>query len=283
MTQDGQFRVIAASTGTTCEEASSHQSAPEGLGRQQVELICAGVLLRETMQPGNRVQIIFKTASGDRLVTDSLPDGKNRSIVNPGSEETVESQSDSQRQGLVQVAYTLRNGELHNGIVGVGDSLDVSEVMMRYLQESEQITAFVCIGQGRCDDLRVGGFVVQVTPETTHEGLEAMTKHLEEFDGFNDWLARDQVEPETIIADLLEGQDYELIADSPICFGCTCSHERMLLGMSTLPKSDIAELLEEGKGIEVSCDACGQCYQITGDELGSLLAGGTSDPGTLPN
>lgn len=278
MTQDGQFRVIAATIGATCEEAASRQRAPEGLGRQQVELICAGVLLRETMQPGNRVQIILKTAKGDRLITDSLPDGKNRSIVNPGSDsESVP------RDGIVQVAYTLRNGELHSGIVSIGDSLDVSEVLMRYLHDSEQITAFVCIDQDHSDHLRVGGFVVQVTPETTHEGLEAMTKHLERFDGLGDWLNRAEAEPESLIADLLEGQDYELLADSPLCFGCTCSHERMLLGMSTLPKSDLAELLDEGKGIEVSCDACGQHYQITSDELAVLLGAGPPEPGTPAN
>ncbi len=278
MTQDGQFRVIAASTGETCQEAANHQLAPDGLGAHQVELICAGVLLRETMQPGNRVQIILKTAQGDRLVTDSLPDGKNRSIVNPGSEEAAR-----EGGGLVQVAYTLRNGKLHNGIVAVGESVDVSEVMMRYLQESEQITAFICIERGRGEDMRVGGFVVQVTPETTLEGLEAMTAHLENFVGLETWLAGEVVEPEALIDELLVGQEYEILADSPLCFGCTCSHERMLLGLSTLPKTDIAELLQGGTGIEVSCDACGQRYQIDDEELATLLTDESADPGAMPN
>jgi redox-regulated HSP33 family molecular chaperone len=277
MTQDGQFRVIVATTGSTYEEAACRQPAPEGLSGQQAELICAGVLIRETMQPSNRVQIILKTIKGDRLVTDALPDGKNRSIVNPGQG------SDDERGGIVQVAYTLRNGEQHNGIVSIGESTDVSEAMMCYLQDSEQITAFVCIEHTEELALRVGGFVVQVTPEATHEGLLAMTRHLEAFEGLADWLARDEVDPEALIAELLEGHEYALLADSPVCFGCTCSHERMLLGISTLLQTDIAELLDEGKGIEVSCDACGEKYEITGEELAALLGGGESDPGTLPN
>ncbi len=278
MTQDGQFRVIAVTMGETAAVAAERQQADETLVDRMAELMSAGVLLRETMQPGNRVQVMFKDSLGHRLVTDAMPDGSNRSIVDPGDEAAAKT-----KEGIFQVAYTLRNGELHQGIVAVADDIDVSRAVMRYLQESEQITAFVQIATHANEDgsRSVGGFVVQVTPEVTHEGLEAMTKHLESFASLPAWLGGEH-HPATLIKELLVGHEYTELADSDLRFGCTCSQERMLIGLSTLPKSEIGEILAEGKGIELDCNACGQKYQVSTDELASLLIDDT-DPKTPPN
>ncbi|MCP4444414.1 MAG: Hsp33 family molecular chaperone HslO [Myxococcales bacterium] len=278
MTQDGQFRVIAVTLGDTAAEAAVRQKAPDDLVKRLAELMCAGVLLRETVQPTNRVQVIFKDSLGHRLVTDSLPEGSNRSIVDPGKETAAVSE-----EGIYQVAYTLRNGELHQGIVAVADDIDVSRAVMRYLQDSEQITAFVKIStQESCASSRaVGGFVVQVTPEVTREGLEAMTSHLETYTGMPGWLAGEH-HPALLIDELLRDHEYTILADSDLRFGCTCSQERMLIGLSTLPKSEIGEILAEGEGIELDCNACGQKYQVSTDELATLLLP-TSDPKTPPN
>ncbi len=263
MTQDGQFRVIVASVGETAAVAAERQNAPHALVDRQGQLICAGVLLRETIQPTNRVQVIFKDSQGHRLVTDSLPEGTNRSIVDPGDEAA------EQGEGIFQVSVALRNGELHQGIVAVADDLDVSRAVMRYLQTSEQITAFVNIISSS-EPKAVGGFVLQVTPEVTREGLEAMTAHLEAFAGLSSWLAGAH-HPAELVQALLADHEYTLLADSDLCFGCTCSQERMLLGLATLPTVEIGEILAEGKGLELSCNACGQDYQVSTDELAVLL------------
>lgn len=283
MTKDGQFRVIAVTMADTCAEAIRRQKSPEELMVSQAQLMCAGVLIRETMQPGNRVQIILKDPTGHRLVADSLPDGKNRSIVNPGSP----GDRDMGHAGLLQVNYTLRNGDLHQGIVALENDADVSAALMRYLQESEQIAAFVFIEceTGESGQMAVGGFVVQVTPETTHEGLTEMTGHLEALDSLATWLAEELPDPLVLIAQLLDGQEYAILSDAPLLFGCTCSPERMMLGISTLARAEIAELLKSGEAIETSCDACGQTYEISTEELAKLLAeGGESGSGnSLPN
>jgi molecular chaperone Hsp33 len=260
MTQDGQFRVIAVSMADTCAEAARRQHSP----------------------PGNRVQIIIKDPSGHRLVADSLPDGKNRSIVNPGRP----GDSRIAATGLLQVHYTLRSGELHQGIVALQENDTVSQAIMRYLQESEQIAAFVSI---ECvvseDGLRaVGGFVVQVTPEATHEGLSEMTSYLETFDSLEPWLGQPKPDPEVLIAKILKSHEYAILAKSVLSFGCTCSMERMVLGLSTLARAEIAELLKEGKPVETSCDACGEQYEVSTEQLAELLgAGEASDSDDLPN
>ncbi len=270
--------MIAVTLGDTAAVAAERQHAPETLVDRLAQLMCAGVLLRETIQPTNRVQVIFKDTFGHRLVTDSMPEGSNRSIVDPGHEAV-----EGGKEGIFQVAHTLRNGEVHQGIVAVADDINVSRAVMRYLQESEQITAFAQIATRKEDDgsRTVGGFLVQVTPEVTREGLEAMTTHLEIFRGMPGWLAGDH-HPALLIDELLRGHEYTLLADSELRFGCTCSQERMLIGLSTLPKSEIGEILAEGTGIELDCNACGQKYQVSTDELATLLLPAT-DPKTPPN
>lgn len=281
MTKDGQFRVIAVSMADTCAEAAVRQNSPAGLIDHLARVMCASVLIRETMQPGNRVQIIIKDPSGHRLVADSLPDGKNRSIVNPGAPNEGEMAS----TGLLQVHYTLRNGELHQGIVALQEDDTVSDAIMRYLQESEQIAAFVTIEclQAAGGLRAVGGFVVQVTPEATHEGLSDMTSYLETFDSAS-WLGTSDLDPEVLIGEILKGHEYAILANSKLSFGCTCSIERMVLGISTLARAEIADLLKEGKPVETSCDACGERYEISTEQLAEILgAGESSDSGNLPN
>jgi len=277
MTQDGQFRVMAAQTTETAAEAAQRQNAEGELMERQAQLLCAGVLLRETIQPGNRVQVIFKDSKGNRLVTDSLPEGCSRSIVDQGLPEG--------KDGIFQVSIALRNGELHQGIVSVADDLHVGRAVMQYLQSSEQITAFVHIAsQWVGDQLRVGGFVVQVTPEVQREGLEAMTSYLESLETnkmFEAWM-REGRDVSVLVKTLLEGHEYTELSNSTLCFGCTCSEERMLLGLSTLPKQEIGEILAEGKPLALSCNGCGENYQISTDAIATLLCE-ESDPKTPPN
>ncbi len=281
MTKDGQFRVIAMTMAQTCAEAVTKQKSPVGLIERQSELMCAGVLIRETMQPGNRLQIIMKDPAGHRLVADSLPDGSNRSIVNPGAPNDRK----VGETGLLQVHYTLRNGDLHQGIVALDANNTVSKAVMRYLQESEQIAAFIdilCLPSA--GHRPVGGFVVQVTPEATHEGLQAMTDHLDSFGALRTWLSEGDPDPEVLIAKILKGHEYAILANSPLHFGCTCSDERMILGLSTLARSELAELLKEGKPVETSCDACGERYEISMEQVAELLrAGEPKNLGDLPN
>jgi len=41
--------------------------------------------------------------------------------------------------------------------------------------------------------------------------------------------------------------------------------------LATLSKTDLTELIEEGKPIELSCDFCGQTYTISPQQLSGLM------------
>ncbi len=211
------------------------------------------------------------------LVADAMPDGSNRGIVNPGSTDTViRSGGDT----TMQVSYTMRNGALHQGLVNVPAGSDLSDALMRYMQQSEQTVSVIsvtAVADG-ADGLAVaGGYVVQLLPEAERPALRAMTRHLDELDSLDRLLSGPVTSSRELVSRLLLGFEHAELADSPLCFGCTCSEERVLSGLARLGPDDVASLVGSDAPLEVRCDACGQRYEIDPDDLRAFVVARTAN------
>jgi molecular chaperone Hsp33 len=277
MTDDGAFRVIAAVTTETARGAMAAQGASGELALRLAELITGAVLVRETTAPGRRVQMVMRDRGGGTLVADSLPDGMNRGLVNLGNTEP------GGRFGgdaVLQVNYTLPTGALHQGVVGVPAGADVSTALMTYMHESEQTVSMVVVeALGAGDHLHAaGGFLVQVLPEAEREAVEAMTTRLASLERITPILAgspgRTAGSAETLLAAVLDGFSHSRLAAGDLRFGCTCSEERVLHSLASLPEADVTSMVDAGAPLEVRCDACGAVYMIATDALRAAAAGG---------
>jgi molecular chaperone Hsp33 len=259
MTMDGAFRLMAAVTTETARGALGAQATGDGLGLRLAELITSAVLVRETTQPARRVQIVWRDRKGRSLVADALPDGLNRGMVNPGEDSAVAEDGDH----VLSVNYTLPSGGLHQGMVSIAAGEDVSTSLMRYFKQSEQITAMVAVGalSGPGGVRACGGYVVQLLPEATREVIDAMTAHLAELEPIDELLQGRGRTAAELAAAVFAGFEHAELASSPLRFGCTCSEERVMISILTLPEEDIASMLE-GEPLEVRCDACGASYVI---------------------
>ncbi len=261
MTMDGAFRVIATISTDTANAACAAQGLSAEAGARLAELMTCAVLVRETTQPTRRVQLVWRDRRGGVMVADSLPDGTTRGIVNPGRDQNVEAAGDH----ILQVNYTLPNGSLHQGVVAIAEGTDLSTALMQYLQTSEQIVAMVALGAvvGSGDQVvkQVGGYLVQVLPEVTREGLEQLTAKLGELEGIEVLVAEAGTEPRAIVARVLDGFPSAELANSPVAFGCTCSEARIIMGILSLGSDEVASM-EAGEPLEVRCDACGSKYTI---------------------
>jgi molecular chaperone Hsp33 len=276
MTSDGAFRVIAAITTDTATRAARTQGLSGGDALKLAELITGAVLLRETTSPGRRVQILMRDRLGGVLVADAMPDGSNRGIVNPGSTDTViRSGGDT----TMQVSYTMRNGALHQGLVDVPAGSDLSTALMRYMQQSEQTVSVIAVtALAGADGLAAaGGYVVQLLPEAERPALRAMTRHLDELDSLDRLLSGPVTSSRDLVSRLLTGFEHAELADSPLCFGCTCSEERVLSGLARLGPDDVASLVGSEAPLEVRCDACGQRYEIDPEDLRAFVVARTAN------
>ena len=274
ITDDGGFRVIAADTTATVRGAIAKQKpATVELTRTFAELLTGAVLVRESMAPEYRLQAILQ---GDepktRMVADTHPDGSTRGLIQLPTGVTAMPYA---AKGLFQVARTLHNGALHQGVVQVpATAPSVSGALMAYMQESEQVVTVVAVG---ChftpggEIVAAGGYMVQLLPELAEGPLMLMTERLKNFEEIGPLLARGEGSPEKLLAETLFGMPYTQVGDRAVAFSCQCSPERLVGSLASLPRADIESLMADGKTLEIECDYCRTPYEFTMDQLKNLL------------
>jgi molecular chaperone Hsp33 len=276
ITDDGAFRVIAADTTATVREAISAQKPRTAeLARTFADLLTGAVLVREAMAPDNRLQAVLQGDDGkSRMVADTHPDGATRGLIQMGADKTAMSIGE---RGLLQVARTLHNGSLHQGVVQVpapkDGKNDVSAALMAYMQESEQTVTVIAVGShfAGSELVAAGGYMVQLLPEVAEGPLMVMTERLRAFEDIVPLLARGAASPKELLSETLYGMPYTQVGDRTVHFGCRCSPDRLAMSLASLPRADIESLMEGGAPLEIECDYCRKTYEFTQQELKSLL------------
>jgi molecular chaperone Hsp33 len=272
VTYDGAFRVIVVRTTDTVREAIRAQSVSGRNATNLADVVTGTILVRLTMAPTYRVQGIVRGA-GNRgtLLGDSHPDGTTRGLVQrPGGLREV-SLGDG---AIMQMMRTLPTGAVHQGVVEV-PAESVSAALMSYFQASEQIESVASVGAVQLDgEVRAaGGYIVQLLPEVSRAPLAVMTERLD-----TDFSDRDRVletlerDPEALLSEILDGMPFQKTQEHTLRFGCHCSSVRVLASLATLPKDDIRELMSGGEQLSISCDYCGQNYEMSPKALAGLLS-----------
>ena len=75
-----------------------------------------------------------------------------------------------------------------------------------------------------------------------------------------------------IAAEILHGMPFTHVGESTVAFDCTCSQVRVLSSLASIGRHEIADMVAEGKPLEISCDYCGKRYDVRPAELTALLA-----------
>lgn len=272
ITEDGAFRVITANTTQLVRDAIAAQKVTGPDVKTFAELLTSIAMYRITMAPTMRVQGMLKGA-GDSgyMVADSHPDGWCRGLVRNPSGSGV-SLADG---ALFQLMRTLIRGDLHQGVVAIESGQSISEAMMTYFQQSEQIVCqmeVACIEDSGGISL-AGGYIVELLPEAPEHGLAIMTARIEHDFGnfakrFREWAG----DPTVVRDELLFGMDFAQTQHAQVHFGCDCSRVRVLASLGTLGHEDIREMLDAGEPVEMNCDYCGTDYVVQAEELRGLLA-----------
>ena len=272
VTHDGAFRVIVVRTTETVREVIRTQEVSGANAAHLADVLTGTILVRLTMAPTYRVQGIVRGAgSRGTLLGDSQPDGSARGLVQrPGGLEEVSLSSGA----LLQMMRTLPNGAVVQGVVEVPKG-DVSAALMGYFQSSEQITSVTSVGASFEDgEIRAaGGYIVQLLPEVSRAPLAVMTERLDaDFSDREAVLRTIQADPAGLMSEILSDMPFEQTQEQALRFGCHCSSVRVLASLSTLPKEDIRELMESDEQLFITCDYCGQNYEMSPKSLAGLLS-----------
>lgn len=269
LTDDGSFRTITASTTETVRGALASQNLIGQKAHIFADLLTGAILIRETMAPGLRVQVIFKQpAERISIIADSHPSGDTRGLVIGDSAQLGKSRA------LLQVMRSLPNGSIHQGVVEVPESGRVSDALMMYMETSEQVSTMMAVDSVFSEDeqlVAAGGYLVQLLPEVGRAPLAVMGERLKDFKSIAELLSNPAFTPRWLIAELLYLMPFTEVEEGSVRFGCWCSRTAVLGALATIDRGEIRDMVEEGNVLEITCDYCREDYRIVPAELRGLL------------
>ncbi len=111
--------------------------------------------------------------------------------------------------------------------------------------------------------LRARGVLVQLLPGADPDQLPPL-------------LIDDTSEPAQVLTRVL-GADCQILEQTALRFGCPCTRERALAGLSLLTQDDIIDMIAKEGGSDVTCEMCAQVYRFSPEDLLVLVEGGSGD------
>lgn len=151
-------------------------------------------------------------------------------------------------------------------------SSEIAEDLTYYFVTSEQIPSSVALGVLLDDNAAVsmaGGFIIQLMPFAEEAVISFLENRLKEI-SFTVMLEKG-LSVEDIIKNIFDGYDVAITDTLPMAYMCDCSKERVEKAVISLGRKESADMIEEGKPIEVVCDFCRTKYTFSTDELIKFL------------
>lgn len=178
-------------------------------------------------------------------------------------------------EGTLYVIRDVGVGEPFVGQVALVSG-EIAEDLTHYFAQSEQIATAVGLGVLLSrTDARVkaaGGFIVQLLPGASEETIAYLESQLEKFGSVTERMKMGQ-DIERIAASLMGDLGLMEMEPRPIQYRCDCSREKILVGLSRLGEAELTDILETDGSAEIVCHFCNTTYEISGDELRTLIAG----------
>ena len=116
---------------------------------------------------------------------------------------------------------------------------------------------------------QAGGFIIQLMPFTSDEVIEQLEQNIAAIPSVTMMLA-DGKTPEEILQTVLDGFEVTVHETMPTQFFCDCSSQRVERSLCSLGDEDVADIIADGKPIEIKCQFCNKAYHYTVEQLVAL-------------
>ena len=276
---DLQIRAFAATTKELVEFArASHNTSPvvtAALGR----LLTAGAMMGSMMKGENdklTLQILcFGPVKGLTVTADSKGNVKGfakvpQAMMPPSAVGKLDV-GGLLGEGFLRVIKDMGLKEPYNSTVKLQTG-EIGDDLTYYFQESEQVASGVGVGVLMNRDNTVkqaGGFIIQLMPFTSDEVIEQLEQNIASIPSVTMMLA-DGKTPEEILQTVLDGFEVTVHETMPAQFFCDCSSQRVERSLCSLGDEDVADIIADGKPIEIKCQFCNKAYHYTVEQLVAL-------------
>lgn len=286
LAEEGSIRVMAADTTDIVAEAvRRHNTTPTAsaaLGR----VLTGTLLLGASFKDFDRLTVKLE-AEGEigGIVAEADPHGNVRGYArNPSAEAPSKEGGKFDVSGVVGsgMFYVIRESGFAIGLHRdpyVGSvpivSGEIAEDFAYYLARSEQIPSAVLLGVLLQNTppyvTAAGGVMIQMLPGAGEEVISVIESAVSNAPHLTSSLSEGAT-VEELLGISMGGVGYEVLGEKEAAFRCNCSHERALSIIEALGEEEVRSMLEEDDGAKLDCGFCNETYEISGTELGQILA-----------
>lgn len=276
---DGSFRIFAANTTNTVEEARVRHNcwpvAAAALGRTMTAALLLGANLKGE-------DILTIRVLGDGPLGAVIVSANSRGEVR-GYVQEPQVSLPSTPEGKLPVGAAVGKGQLHiTKDLGLREpftgsvelvSGEIAEDIAYYLSTSEQTPSAVSLGVLVETDNSVvaaGGLMLQLLPNTSEEVLEKLEQNLAQLPHISTLITNGET-PEDIIYRVTQGTAIKILEKTPASFKCQCSRSRLEELLIGIGKEEVTSMLEEQGEAEVNCHFCAEKYLFDKNDLQAIL------------
>jgi len=176
------------------------------------------------------------------------------------------------RDGFLTVMKDIGRGEPYKGIVRLRTG-GIAEDIAFYFAESEQIPSAVGLGvfvEPSGDVSAAGGFLVQTLPPSDEDIVDRLVTRLEGTAPVTQMVQSGKT-PEDMMMAIFEGIPYHVLDKRDLFLDCTCNRDRLEGVLISLGAKEVAAMITEHGGAEVTCEFCRTRYHFNREDLERLL------------
>ncbi len=152
---------------------------------------------------------------------------------------------------------------------------EIAEDITYYFATSEQTPTVCALGVLVDRDYSLksaGGFIIQLLPGADEETISILEENIAKIQNISSIF--EHTSNETIADMVMNGLPYHINEQWNAEYYCNCSKEKTEKVLLSLGKKDLAELIEDGKPVELCCHFCDKRYSFTTEDLKKLLIQG---------
>ncbi len=151
---------------------------------------------------------------------------------------------------------------------------EIAEDLTYYFAVSEQTPSSVALGvlldKDSGEVKQAGGFILQVMPNASDETISRLEERLSHISSVTSFFEEGKT-IEDMMELLLSGMDHHITERKDCGFFCDCSEEKTEGMISSLPKEELQDMIDEGKEVEVVCHFCNKRYLFSVDRIREML------------
>jgi molecular chaperone Hsp33 len=149
---------------------------------------------------------------------------------------------------------------------------EIGEDFAEYFSKSEQTPSAVALGVLVETDNTIkaaGGFIIQLLPGADDETASRLESQLKGLPSITQMIDRG-FDAKQILEWALAPFDLNILETRPVQFHCSCNRDRLERVLISLGDQELAEMIEEQQGAELTCHFCRKVYHFSEAELGDL-------------